>query len=99
MQPSRIFRGLIVFLVGAFACLGAQLAQATGQYEKELIPVKLGEKYRYCVVRHEGLGPRCQSCWTYVGGEGGRVACGYSLGPGSVHYGYCEEERNRSVCR
>ena len=55
-------------------------------------------KHYYCVVRHEGLGPRCQTCWSYVGGEGGRAGCGYLYGPGTVHFGSCEESRNRPPC-
>ena len=48
-----------------------------------------------CEIRHEGLGPRCQTCWAYIGGEGGRVACAVALGPGSARYGKCDEQRNR----
>ncbi len=55
-------------------------------------------KHYYCVVKHEGLGPRCQTCWTYTGGEGGRVSCGYVYGPGTVRYGSCDEKRNRPPC-
>jgi hypothetical protein len=55
-------------------------------------------KHYYCIVRHEGLGPRCQTCWTYTGGEGGRVSCGYVYGPGTVRYGSCDEKRNRPPC-
>jgi hypothetical protein len=32
-------------------------------------------KHWYCVVKHEGLGPHCETCWSYLGGEGGRISC------------------------
>jgi len=57
------------------------------------------KKHWYCVVKGERLGPRCESCWSYVGGEGGRVACGVIVGPGSVHYGKCDLPRHRMRCR
>jgi hypothetical protein len=56
------------------------------------------EKHWYCVVSHQGLGPHCQSCWAYVGGELGRVGCAVVNGPSSVRYGQCTEKRNRPPC-
>lgn len=62
-----------------------------------LSPAVAAKKYWYCVIKPERP-PRCETCWSYVGGEGGRVSCGVTVGPGSVRYGKCEERRNESRC-
>jgi hypothetical protein len=66
-------------------------------------PAEASLKHFYCVriVEAGFRNVRCEGCWTWVGGEGGRVACTLKYGGGqvNVHYGKCEEQRNTSLCR
>lgn len=62
-------------------------------------PQGLFRKHRYCVTVPYPDMPRtsCQECWSYLGGEGGRVDCAARIG-GNAHFGRCSEPRNRHRC-
>lgn len=57
------------------------------------------KKYWYCARITERLSVRCESCWTWIGGEAGRAACTIKYGGGvNTRYGKCDEDRNRWRC-
>lgn len=66
------------------------------------VSTEASAKYYYCARIVEGFrSVRCENCWTWIGGEGGRVACTVRYGGAqvNVHYGRCEETRNAAMCR
>lgn len=84
MKLRNFFLIALVFLFSASEANATQIGPR--------IKVKT-QKHRYCVIAPVGSNQvECRDCWSRLGGEGGRADCGARVGPGSVNYGFCNEQ-------